>query len=1287
MKKSFFIFVLVLVVLITLILLRLQSVTFPKEIGENTEIIYLEEFPDDGHIFKIFSDKNRFFLKPYIYRIRLNGTEINQTVEIKHQDIISARTKQFLFEIQPEIHQFKKIFRRPIREFLQFKNDKKYIGGWTSVSARRALESKPDLQLLKDLIVELEPRLLEKIIPAESDFDGRLIEFKQNETGSGIRIRSLAVGMTQIRNFKPLFIFRNQWIDLESGDIIQFHISGTGPDLQIRFDFSRVKSRMFRGSRGHEKLVSADIIYLGISYLRKNQFLSPVSPRIAFLRTFEEGNRFRIKDDKENLFLGKKGLFLFDLRPDKLLNRQYIPDMVHEGGIMDFKSMLDRNMVYRKQHNYFPVDMTFLDQVREIAIHKESDLNRYLKQGDIDWMEFRDNKEIEHYLKNAEKWIRIMKKKRIWDRFCREIKKMNNRYFLEGIGIKAGEGIDYRVYYRIGDMSWIPAESWSRNIPEVTGIDDFYWGSQIKNASEVEFKFEFNTPPDRIQLLSIAEYGTSHDGKQFNWRHFFDGIQDIQFKKGQRTLIVKVSNLVAFNRGISTASLQMKIGIQTEKTANFTIYTDENWQAAIDMSNWMNVRQNPYFSDSAKDAAGIKSIWYPENWTPVFRGVKNRYFRKDFKLDSRPISSNWRVFTNGEYLIRVNDQPVINPGDFSRALRKGFNRLIIMVSKKGISKRFSTDSLFKIRNGHIALKRKVLKRSSFVRGKGFRKATIYDGRQRALAYSVRVNDKFQRFYTDTATRELKSLVGSPNSGSWGLEQVFHNLHRKKGIGEIHLTINSEWQKIGIRNLAALLNEIKKKETRNPVFLNRKDQLKSSENQLSQARIDLVNPKNRQFNPGIMRRIIDLETRIDILKTEINKIKNYFYEASMLIMNTRGQILMAASYPYDESGMESLNGSLSKPYRAYEVPELNRCWKWKYNPGSTAKVLDSIAFLHSVSQSDPNTGAGQFPYLRQLLNSNTDFENFPRNELKGSRMLNGKQVFFQLQNFRGHNIPYGFCSLNDAFTHSYNTYFAYLALHNNRMLTQDSAHFKRNSFFISKSNIPLEQIYREYPVLEFAEKLGFNRKIDLLSNFHSTEIGRFLNRSPYDVFTSIASVFPVNAYTPSEIAYFSIGQSDLQLTNLQNLLVASTIMNSGFLYYPSLIKSIKLNRISDTNPTLIEPDPEKLKVQIFDPTIARRIKEAMKNVVKSGTAVRVFSADMKQGRSFYAKTGTAETKFYRDHSLFVGFVTFRNGKKIIFSTVVPRSGTGAAVAGRLTARVIKEIIDFENSIPDSAEKPY
>ena len=86
---------------------------------------------------------------------------------------------------------------------------------------------------------------------------------------------------------------------------------------------------------------------------------------------------------------------------------------------------------------------------------------------------------------------------------------------------------------------------------------------------------------------------------------------------------------------------------------------------------------------------------------------------------------------------------------------------------------------------------------------------------------------------------------------------------------------------------------------------------------------------------------------------------------------------------------------------------------------------------------------------------------------------------------------------------------------------------------------------------------------------------------------------------------------------------------------------------------------------------------MAEVVKSGTADELFKKGKAQGRRVYAKTGTAETGVYRDHSLFVGFITFADGTPLVFSVIVPRSGVGAQVAGKLTEDILTAIIEHEN----------
>jgi cell division protein FtsI/penicillin-binding protein 2 len=252
------------------------------------------------------------------------------------------------------------------------------------------------------------------------------------------------------------------------------------------------------------------------------------------------------------------------------------------------------------------------------------------------------------------------------------------------------------------------------------------------------------------------------------------------------------------------------------------------------------------------------------------------------------------------------------------------------------------------------------------------------------------------------------------------------------------------------------------------------------------------------------------------------------------------------------------------------------------------------------------------------------------------------------------------------------------MHNNRVMTHDSLVYDEatNSrykwYFVSKGNIPVAKTYEEYPLLEFAERLLLNRRIDLLYNLRESSLASQLVRMPNDGFMSAESRFPVNAYSSSNIAHYSIGQGDFQLTALQNAMIASSVLNRGVLYHPAVIASISFSN----NEKTFVPNPEKDKIQVYDAATADQIKEAMKEVVERGTAGGLFH-DIREGRGFYAKTGTAETEVYRDNSLFVGFVEFREGEPLIFSVIVPRSGQGARVAGKLTGQILSTIIAYEN----------
>jgi cell division protein FtsI/penicillin-binding protein 2 len=158
------------------------------------------------------------------------------------------------------------------------------------------------------------------------------------------------------------------------------------------------------------------------------------------------------------------------------------------------------------------------------------------------------------------------------------------------------------------------------------------------------------------------------------------------------------------------------------------------------------------------------------------------------------------------------------------------------------------------------------------------------------------------------------------------------------------------------------------------------------------------------------------------------------------------------------------------------------------------------------------------------------------------------------------------------------------------------------------------------------------------------------------------------------------------------MIAAAVLNQGVLYRPSVVRSVTMKEspgpvTTGTNDpvknkdTAVEKiilfDPERDKVRVFSDDVAGQVKEAMKAVVERGTANAVFG-ELKEGREFYAKTGTAETEFYGDNSLFVGFVIFRDGTPLVFSVIVPRAGLGVKVAGKLTEDILRAVIDYENS---------
>lgn len=375
--------------------------------------------------------------------------------------------------------------------------------------------------------------------------------------------------------------------------------------------------------------------------------------------------------------------------------------------------------------------------------------------------------------------------------------------------------------------------------------------------------------------------------------------------------------------------------------------------------------------------------------------------------------------------------------------------------------------------------------------------------------------------------------------------------------------------------------------------------------------------------SLVSKILSKEKQMETLYMQYNRLKNPFYEGAFLLMNQDGEILAAVSYPYFPMRRRDILKGIRSGKSNYLI---NRCWEETYNPGSTFKLVDSIAFLESAN-----------PWIKRLLRN---FPLYGKNSinLKGKKLLSGQPIEFNLRNFREEEIKEKNCSLEKALANSYNVYFAYLAMHSYPPLLQG----------MSLSLYPIKYFEENFPILKYADALGFNASIDLVrgKNIH-------LLATP--------SVFPVNAYKPNEVAHYSIGQADLKVTPLQMAIIALSIYKKGRTLEPTLIKEIK-TREKVWAPTLKQR-------KAFKEKTAKRIERAMNMVITMGTARAAFE-NWPYKRRIFAKTGTAETALYKDNALFVGYFKMDSEKALIFSVFIPRSGIG----GRIAAPIVRKFLD-------------
>ncbi|MEN3034162.1 MAG: penicillin-binding protein 2 [Aquificaceae bacterium] len=157
---------------------------------------------------------------------------------------------------------------------------------------------------------------------------------------------------------------------------------------------------------------------------------------------------------------------------------------------------------------------------------------------------------------------------------------------------------------------------------------------------------------------------------------------------------------------------------------------------------------------------------------------------------------------------------------------------------------------------------------------------------------------------------------------------------------------------------------------------------------------------------------------------------------------------------------------------------------------------------------------------------------------------------------------------------------------------------------------------------------------------------------------------------------SIGQGYIASTLLEQTLMMMGIVNEGVIYRPIIVKEVLRG-----NETIWRAKKEVLKVIRARPSHFAIVKEALREVVRYGTARSAFSHRIE----IAGKTGTAQVSPFstlrknlpyrlRDHAWFVGFAPFRDPVFLV-GVFVEHGGSGGQVAAPIAKAVIERALDL------------
>jgi len=165
--------------------------------------------------------------------------------------------------------------------------------------------------------------------------------------------------------------------------------------------------------------------------------------------------------------------------------------------------------------------------------------------------------------------------------------------------------------------------------------------------------------------------------------------------------------------------------------------------------------------------------------------------------------------------------------------------------------------------------------------------------------------------------------------------------------------------------------------------------------------------------------------------------------------------------------------------------------------------------------------------------------------------------------------------------------------------------------------------------------------------------------PFELPTARISLSGESLATANGLAEAAVGQGKVLVTPLFMALVAAALGNDGVMMEPYLVREIRGPR----NEVLWRRSP-KVWRRVCSPEVAEQVKEAMVEVVNSGTG----TAASLPGIQVAGKTGSAENPNGKPHAWFVAFAPADN-PCVAVSVLIENGGEG----GRVAAPIARELI--------------